>query len=763
MNDELRAPYQETRLAAPTFRGEESFVAGLARRAWAGGRALIRTPAVLVLALTVGAAALRGYRLEARGLWFDELVSAYPVRFPTLDELWVYLDIWLENTPLVMLITWLLRDLGGSEAAIRLPFVVAGVLNIPAIYLLGNAVAGRTTGLIAALGLALAPFAVYYSQEARPYAFLMLFTTLQLLFTYRAIAHGGWRDWLGLALCSILNLYTGYLALAPTLAAGIYLGLALLGAGAASLRATRRQTPDAALTPRQLGVRLGGAVITSGLVFLGYQPWLPRLQAFLDHPGTAFNRFPPDYQATWADAQALLAGLGLTDLWLALVGVGVLTGIRRLLGRQWRSAGLFLLLALGVPLGGFVFGAGEAILRMEIRHFAVLFPQVVLLLAVGVDSSARLLSRVLMFRQGNGPAPQDLPTVPAERTSEGRGPRFAPGRGGMIAYLVVLLLLVAGTTPALARSYDQPKQTPADYRQAAAQIMAASPPGSLALALGTWGLNPAPTIPDGVEYYLWRHRAPVAYVDGSRLHEQIVQELDQNNARVWGVVYRPAPLPAGDQQRAAALGLEIIPFQGLTLVSGPAPGPPQAQINTLLRWATDLQPGLVATRSLLDPEFQRTNLGANLLPPLNEAIPSPPGLALPAAPEMAEQWLLRPGATRPPDREMFVLRPGAVPEAGVTVTSRRVTPGPVYVLRFRCRNPDLHGKQLVHVTAYDADRRWIDTYPPGAAYQCAPAPGGTRQAFAFALPPATTQVGVWLRATGQGQAEFDQVELRAVR
>src|SRR5947199_182104 len=79
-------------------------------------------------------------------------------------------------------------------------------------------IARPRVGLLAALLMAVGPFAVWYSQEARQYAPFMLLTTLQMLFAYRAVTLARAREWLALVACSILNLYTVYLALPVTAA-----------------------------------------------------------------------------------------------------------------------------------------------------------------------------------------------------------------------------------------------------------------------------------------------------------------------------------------------------------------------------------------------------------------------------------------------------------------------------------------------------------------------------------------------------------------
>ena len=84
-----------------------------------------------------------------------------------------------------------------SEWLARLPALVAGLLTIG---LLG-ATMGRTlgggTGMAVMLALALHPWHVRYSTEARGYALMILGISIMLWFAVRGTESGRWRHWLG--------------------------------------------------------------------------------------------------------------------------------------------------------------------------------------------------------------------------------------------------------------------------------------------------------------------------------------------------------------------------------------------------------------------------------------------------------------------------------------------------------------------------------------------------------------------------------------
>ncbi|MCF6313894.1 MAG: glycosyltransferase family 39 protein [Verrucomicrobiales bacterium] len=83
-----------------------------------------------------------------------------------------------------------------SEIAVRLPSLVAGLLCIGAVGGLLCLHGAPTAGVVAAWFLALNPWYLRYSVEARGYAFLLLFSILALLALTRAMRSGEWRFWL---------------------------------------------------------------------------------------------------------------------------------------------------------------------------------------------------------------------------------------------------------------------------------------------------------------------------------------------------------------------------------------------------------------------------------------------------------------------------------------------------------------------------------------------------------------------------------------
>jgi hypothetical protein len=93
------------------------------------------------------------------------------------------------------------------------------------------------------------------------------------------------------------------------------------------------------------------------------------------------------------------------------------------------------------------------------------------------------------------------------------------------------------------------------------------------------------------------------------------------------------------------------------------------------------------------------------------------------------------------------------------------TAGDDLLVRFSYRNAGFSGQQLVLISAADAGGHIVQEFPTGQGfpevngYQCLSSTDWTQGAFAFRVPPTTTTLTIWLRATGTGVAEFQDVEL----
>jgi mannosyltransferase len=112
--------------------------------------------------------------------------------------------------PLFYALSWLATKLGNPTETVRLVSVIAGVAAIPVTYLVGIRTVGVRGGVVGAALVALSPFLIFYSTEARAYALMMLLGLLSTLALLMALDDGRVRWWVAYAICSCAAVYTHY-------------------------------------------------------------------------------------------------------------------------------------------------------------------------------------------------------------------------------------------------------------------------------------------------------------------------------------------------------------------------------------------------------------------------------------------------------------------------------------------------------------------------------------------------------------------------
>lgn len=141
-----------------------------------------RVQIALLVAITLLAALLRFYKLGAWSFWGDEVltVANKPDGFN--------FNIIRQSLALTLIgstIDWL----GVSEWSARLAPALIGILSVPILYLPIRKILGAPVALLSCLLLALSPWHIYWSQNARFYSLLLLFYTLALLTFYLGLEH----------------------------------------------------------------------------------------------------------------------------------------------------------------------------------------------------------------------------------------------------------------------------------------------------------------------------------------------------------------------------------------------------------------------------------------------------------------------------------------------------------------------------------------------------------------------------------------------
>lgn len=308
---------------------------------------------VLLAAIVLVALACRlagaGDRLSADE-GYSWLVASAPDPGAFLDLLARY-----ENTPPLFYL--LLSPLPHSdEVWLRLPALVAGVAAVPVLYAAVRPLLGTRAALLSALGLAVAPYAVSFSNFARGFSLATLGIVVALWAAARLAKGAPARWWWLYAVGVVGALYSEYAA------ALVLVPLAI------ALTALRP-------SPRTLGLALAP--------FLALLPWIGQIDRSRDLAGV--TKVDPSYPApspgSLRDTVVTLAfgehgSAGAVGLrWLQFVGLAIVAGVALMLvARRSRAAAV---LVGGTAAGALVLHALTALVGPDVfaaRYMTALIP-----------------------------------------------------------------------------------------------------------------------------------------------------------------------------------------------------------------------------------------------------------------------------------------------------------------------------------------------------------------------------------------------------
>jgi 4-amino-4-deoxy-L-arabinose transferase-like glycosyltransferase len=164
----------------------------------------------ILAGLVILAAALRFWRIGHQSFWLDEV---FTVRLVDEDFVGMIKGVReTESTPhLYYTLAWLWEKVAGDgEGALRSLSALFGVATVPLAYLAARELFRPVVALTAAALVAVNPWLVWYSQEARAYSLLVLLSTAALLFFLRTLERGPRRNLALWALFSALAVVTHY-------------------------------------------------------------------------------------------------------------------------------------------------------------------------------------------------------------------------------------------------------------------------------------------------------------------------------------------------------------------------------------------------------------------------------------------------------------------------------------------------------------------------------------------------------------------------
>lgn len=459
--------------------------------------------AVGVLLLAAG---LRFYLIDNQSFWNDEGNSA------RLSERSIRLII--EGTasdihpPLYYLLLRGWRELvGESELALRLLSAFAGVLTVAATWGLTTAVLRQKTApIIAALFVAVNPALVYYSQEARMYALLGLWSVLGTLLLLLWWKRPSLPLAIGYVFVGAAGLYTHYFFPVVLLMHGLYVViLILLPEGStgfpfvkSSFSATKPVGSgfwkSAAKSLAHSWNKLLQFAALGALILLLYAPWLPIF--LMQFSGDAIARPAPLPFLTQVVNWLFLGETAVSPYPLVLTTLVVL-----------------------LCVVGFVFE-----IRIAIPAGITIFLPILFNYSVGTVSPSFLKFYVVT-----------IPFAGVLLSVLGNIPRV-----GIWLSWGTVLALIAVMAPSLTNNYFNPEFARADYRSMAARILDEAHPdrGVVLVAPNQWEAFTYYYPDSGDVYPLPKGRTQPTATEIDAVLQPIAAEHDRLYALFWGEAQR---------------------------------------------------------------------------------------------------------------------------------------------------------------------------------------------------------------------------------
>lgn len=341
-------------------------------------------PWLLLLSLMAAGLVMRLVNLGS-GLAYDEIVTLVEyVRLPAARLLTTCVEF--NNHMLFSLLAHgSTAAFGESAFALRLPAVLFGVAAIPAVWWFASLVVGRREAILAAVLLTVSPHHIGFSQSARGYTGLVLFTLLGTGMFIRGIREGRLRTWLAYAATSAAAVFT-HLTAAFMLAgqAAIFLFLFFRARTAAG----RAGAPPGA---RNLH-GLVGFVLAGVLSVLLYAPLIPQLaSSFGAHVGSEseWTKVREWTNPLWT-IREILEGLGASPAAIAAVVAGGLLTLAGMVAIARRDLVAVLAMLVSAPIALAVFWTFG--FHIWPRYFFPLLGFLLVFVARGIEVAAQAVA-----------------------------------------------------------------------------------------------------------------------------------------------------------------------------------------------------------------------------------------------------------------------------------------------------------------------------------------------------------------------------------
>jgi mannosyltransferase len=490
----------------------------------------------LLLAIFLLGMGLRLYGLDADSLWADEIFTASRAQ-RDLGSLLTQAAGDVHPPLLYTVIRFFVFIAGDSEFVLRFQAMLFGSFSILLVHKLGQILWTRKEGLIAAFLLAVSPYHVQYSQEARQYALMIFLALLSLFFLIKALEKNRKGLWVGFSLCTSLSIYNHYFAFLLLPAQLILAALAIMQNWLSPRRdiidVLNMDSSSPVSIPARQTLNLVLSLTLIGVLFL---PWVSTMseQIFgskIGWEGAAAITTPrvelsPDYLSSLLTTYTGMDGIPLL-LSLSLFSLGLVYCSRKQLALILSSIAVPFIFAFLVPTEH----------AFDPRHLIFVVPVYLLTTARGLVCTTSFL---------------------------GRFPRAtARDHRWLIALSSSLVVVLGLANVASLRDYYRWEKE--DWRSAAQYLKVHMIPGDLVLADGVrlFG-GDAIRVQHSLSFYLARHgmtSTPILRVRRG-LAEAMAQNLGEGRGQVWAVIYHDDGLSTGDAKDLVT----VVDFQDVSMI-----------------------------------------------------------------------------------------------------------------------------------------------------------------------------------------------------
>jgi mannosyltransferase len=325
----------------------------------------------LLAGIVLVGAALRFPTLGEQSFWFDE-ATTWQIVAHGLGHVLHQVPQTESTPPLYYVLLWCWsRVFGLSEAGLRSLSAVFGTATIVVMWAIGRRLASERAGLVAALLTAANPLLVWYSQEARAYALLLLMSAVSVLALARVLSSPTRGRVLAWGVSGAVALAAHYYAAVVIVPEALWLAFALHRRGV--------------LTPQRIALGVLPVVVVGGAQ-------LPLMIHQNDgRAGYISTAGSLPYRVVQLFKQDLIGeGQPVKGLLTAICAAAVVIGLGLLFARARREVRTAAVMPLAIGLGGVAVAIIVAKIGTDYfnsRNLLPTWPALMLVVALGLGTS----------------------------------------------------------------------------------------------------------------------------------------------------------------------------------------------------------------------------------------------------------------------------------------------------------------------------------------------------------------------------------------